>query len=160
MPITANSPLSSSVANDTFMDRTVDTNTIGVLALENGNSESGDNVTNVQERLNESAIKQFPTASLQASDSLTVNEIHKVQYFRVAGNLSAVTLTDPFTGTAKDGTIIYIVGTDDTLTVTIDTDNSAGGTYVNGSATLKFGYVLTLVYDAELDRYLEIGRNF
>ena len=160
MPITANSPLSSSVANDTFMDRTINTNTIGQLTLENTDTASGDAVANTQERINENSIKGGATLSLLAGDSITPDTIHKIQYIRVVGNGGAVTLADPFDSNPKDLTRILIVGTDDTNTVTFESDDVAGGLYINGNATLLRGYVLELIFDETLDRYIEIGRNF
>lgn len=160
MPIQANSPLSSSVANDTFMDRTVDTDTIGKLDLNNTDPTSGDTISNIQQRINENTIKQNATVSLLAGDSLAVDSVHKLQYFRVAGNGTAVTLSTPFDSTPKDGTRIFIVGTDDSLTVTFSSSDVVDGLYLNGDATLFRGAMLQLVYDAVLQRYFEIGRNF
>lgn len=161
MPIQANSPLSSSVANDTFMDRTVDTDTIGRLSLlDTVNAESGDTVLNVQQKLNETSIKQFDAVSLLASESLTFDDVHKIQYFRVSGTATPVTLTTPFSNSPKDGSRVYIVGTDDTLTVTFSFDDVSNGLFLNGDATLKRGYMIQLIYDAVLERYFEIGRNF
>lgn len=161
MPIIANSPLSSSVANDTFMDRTVDTDTIGrVSLLDTVNAESGGTVANVQERLNENTLKLNASQVLLASESMTVDSIHKKQYFRISGNGTAVTLTDPFSAEPKDGTFIYIVGTDDSLPVTLSFSDTTNGLFINGNATLKRGYMIQLVYDAVLERYFELGRNF
>lgn len=161
MPIIANSPLSSTVANDTFMDRTVDTDTQGRLSLiDTTNAESGDTISNAQERINENTIKINTSQTLLASESMTIDSIHKIQYFRIAGNGSAVTLTTPFSANPKDGTRIFIVGTDDTNTVTLSFSDVSDGLYLNGDATLKRGYMLQLIYDESLSRYFEIGRNF
>lgn len=143
------------------MDRTVDTDTQGRLSLiDTVNAESGDTISNVQQRVNENTIKQNASQVLLASESMTLDVIHKLQYFRIAGNAAPVTLTTPFINTPKDGTRIYIVGTDDTNTVTLSVEDVAGGLYINGDATLKRGYMLQLIFDAELNRYFEIGRNF
>lgn len=143
------------------MDRTVDTDTQGRLSLiDTVNAESGDTISNVQQRVNENSIKQNASQVLLASESITLDVIHKIQYFRIAGNLTPVTLTTVFSNTPKDGTIVYLVGTDDTNTVTMEVNDTAGGLYINGNATLKRGYMLQLIYDGELDRYFEVGRNF
>ena len=161
MPIVANSPLSSSVANATFMDRTVDTDTQGRLSLiDTTNAESGDTVTNAQQRINENSIKQNAAQTLLASESLTLDTIHKLQYFRISGNGTAVTLTTVFSNTPKDGTRIFIVGTDDALTITLSQEDVSNGLYINGDATLKRGFMIQLIYDAVLERYFEVGRNF
>lgn len=56
MPIQANSPLSSAVANATFLDKTVDDETLGVLGLQNTtNVDSGDVIDNAQRYINEIA---------------------------------------------------------------------------------------------------------
>ncbi len=160
MPITANSPLSSSTANATFMDRTVDTDTIGKLALSNTAPESGDSIVNVQQRVNANTMKVNPSVSLLASESLTIDSVASRQYFRVSGNGTSVTLTTPFSGSPVDGAEIFIVGTSDSLTVTFSVDDVADGLYLNGDATLLRGYMLHLIYDDVLERYFEIGRNF
>lgn len=160
MPVQPNSPLSSSVVNDTFMDRTVNTSTIGQVSLENTDSASGDTISNIQQTINENTIKINAAVDLLASESLAIDAVHKIQYFRVSGNGSAVTLTTPFDSNPKDGTRIFIVGTDDSLTVTFSISDTTNGLYINGDATLKRGYMLQLVYDAVLERYFEIGRNF
>lgn len=160
MPITANSPLSSSTANATFMDRTVDTDTIGKLALSNTAPESGDSIVNVQQRVNANTMKVNPSVSLLASESLTIDSVASRQYFRVSGNGTSVTLATPFSGSPVDGAEIFIVGTSDSLTVTFSVDDVADGLYLNGDATLLRGYMLHLIYDDVLERYFEIGRNF
>jgi len=160
MPIASNSPLSSAVANDTFMDRTVNTDTIGQLGLLNTDPESGETITNTQARINESTLKINPSASYLSSESIALDAIHKRQYFRVAGNGTPVTLATPFNSNPKDGTEIFIVGTDDSLTVTLQQDDSTNGLYLNGDATLFRGAMIHLIYDAVLERYFEVGRNF
>ena len=52
MPIAANSPLRSSVANDTFLDKTIDDGTVGKLALNNADPISGAAIPNAQEAIN------------------------------------------------------------------------------------------------------------
>ena len=160
MPILANSLLSSSVANDTFMDRTVDTDTTGVVSLLNTDAASGDTISNAQQAINENSIKQNATVSLLASDSLAIDDVHKLQYFRVAGNGTAVTLTTPFDNEPKDGSRIFIVGTDNSLTVTLSFSDTTNGLLINGDAILFRGAMIQLIYDAVLERYIEIGRNF
>ena len=160
MPIIEDSPLSSSTANATFVDRTIDTSTIGRLSLLNTLPESGGTIANPQQRINENTLKINPASSLLASESIALDGVHKRQYFRIEGNLTSVTLLTPFTGSPKDGTEIIVVGTSDSQTVTISHSDTAGGTFLNGDATLKRGYMLHLIYDDVLDRILEIGRNF
>lgn len=160
MPIAANSPLSSETANNTFMDQQVDTQTVGRIGLNNTEAESGDVIVNIQQVINENSIKDLGSLTLLPSDDITFNVVHKIQYVKVSGNGGAVTLTNPFANEPKDKTRIFIVGSDDTNTVTFEVDDVVNGLYVNGNATLLRGYILELVYDADLQRFLEIGRNF
>lgn len=160
MPITANSPLSSSVANDTFMDQQVDTQTVGRIGLNNVLAESGDAIANAQQKINENSLKDLGSITLLTSESITLDEVHKIQYVKVEGNGGAVTLNTPFANQPKDKTKILLVGSDDTNTVTFEVNDSVNGLYVNGNATLLRGYILELIYDAQLQRFLEVGRNF
>jgi hypothetical protein len=71
---------------------------------------------------------------------------------------SAQTLT-AISGTDVDGTILNIIGSSDSNTITIDPDDSAGGILINGSWTGYRGSLLSLQYDSNLNRYLEVCRT-
>ncbi len=159
-PIAANSPLSSDVANNTFMDRQVDTSTVGRIDLNNALPESGAPIVNVQATINGLSIIPVATVSVPNGSQIDLTT-SKVQYIRVVGDGAPVVVDPtPFSSPPADGTTIYLVGTDDTDTVTLQFNDTPFGAYINGDATLKRGYTLTLIYDGVLQRYVEISRNF
>lgn len=86
----------------------------------------------------------------------------KNQEFRVVGDGGAVTLNAiPFATQPLDGTIVVIVGHDDINTVRINDNNlNQYGCWLNGDAILKKYFTLTLIYNAELERFIEQGRSF
>lgn len=161
MPIDLNSTLSSSVANATFMDQTVNTQTVGQLSLNNTDSASGSSVSNTQREINKSTKIVNAAEIVDAAGQLTLDELSMNQVFRVTGNGAPITLNALlFSNQPIDGCEIIIIGQDDTNTVTISFNDSQYGQYINGSATLKRGYLLRLIYDAGLERFIEVGRNF
>lgn len=99
--------------------------------------------------------------SISASGTITLLSAGN-QMLRVVGDGGAVTAsTTPFgTTPPSDGTIIYLMGTSDTNTVTVTFNDSADGLYINGDAVLGKYHVLTLIYEENADRYIEISRNF
>lgn len=160
MPISFKAPASSALLNSTFLDKTQDDATIGKLDLNNSDSESGNPIINVQSRLNSVTPVVNATIVLGGGDQIALSESY-YQYIRIVSDGGTVFLNSlPFSSQPLDGSIIYLVGTDDTNDVTIEFNDSQFGAYINGDATLKRGYVLTLAYDAVLERYLEISRNF
>lgn len=80
-----------------------------------------------------------------------------LQTFRVQGNSAAVTLsTTPFGSSAPiDGSIIYLIGNDDTNTVSITATDAAKGC-VGNFATLTLAKYETagFMYSSSLDRYV------
>lgn len=67
----------------------------------------------------------------------------------------------PFSGTPLDGMIIRLMGTDAANTLKLSYEDNAGGCILNGDEVIlgRFDY-LNLIYLQDLDRYIEIGRNF
>lgn len=104
----------------------------------------------------------YPTESISSGGTISMNTVVGLQYRRVAGNGGPVVASNvPFgAGAATDGIIIRLVGTDNDNTVSLINNNAPKGAILNGDATLGFGDVITLQYDAILDRYVEIERNF
>lgn len=84
------------------------------------------------------------------------------QTWRVAGNTTAITLsTTPFGSTAPtNGTTITLIGNSDTNTVSITTNDAAKGCLLNGNVSLSRGRSLTVQYNTDFDRYIELNRNF
>ena len=80
---------------------------------------------------------------------------------KVAGGSGAVTLSStPFVSAPSDGAEIVVMGLHPANTVTLTHNDAAGGCILNGDATLGEYDELTLIYDLNLDRYIEKNRNF
>jgi hypothetical protein len=158
MPIVFGSKLQSEVANLTWIDKTQDDATIGKIAL---NEPSSDSIADAQLQINKNKKVIFGESVKSNGDQLTPDVASMNQEFRMIGNAAPVTLnTLPFTAQPLDGSVITLVGHSDTFTVEIPFNDAQYGFYGNGDAILKRGYILKLVYNDELERYLEIGRNF
>lgn len=147
MPIVFKSKLSSAKANETFMDRTVDTDTIGKVGLNNADTASGAAIANTQREINLSRKIIHPQASVINGDVLVPDTLSLNQEFRVLGNATPVTLNSLPFGPAKsveDGAEISVVGHDDTFTVELTFNDVDYGLLLNGDATLKKGFELRL----------------
>lgn len=161
MPIQFGSRLRSQIANETFLDKTIDDTTTGKLNLANSDSASGDPVNNVQKEINTSKKYISSLLSVDENSQISLQALSSVQIYRVQGNLVPVTLNSlVFSSQPLDGTEIILIGQSDTNTVKINFNDSQGGQYINDDATLKRGYILRMIWDSELERFLEIGRNF
>lgn len=80
---------------------------------------------------------------------------------KVQGDGAAQTASStPFSGTPQDGMLIRVEGRDNTNTLTLVNNDSAGGCILNGDATLGKWDTITLRYDETDDRYIEQNRNF
>lgn len=162
MGIVFGSNLSSTVANATFLDKTQDDSTIGIVSLANTDPASGDSVANAQAQLNANKRIVNAQAAKASTSQFTLNTISLDQLFRPIGDGGAVTLNSLlFSNQPVDGTLITIIGQDDTNTVTITSNDVQYGQILNGSSvTLAKGYSLQFFYDAGLERFIEISRNF
>ena len=165
MPIQFKSKLSSSVANATFLDRQIDSSAIGKISLLNPDSAShGDTVDSIQLEINKS--KRSVNAiiiDIDNGDQITLDEIVMTQYLKIQGLLAPTIINSlPFgnTITPQDYSEIVLVGQDDTNAVTVEHNNSDYGCLLNGDATLQLGYMIVLIYDDNLKRYIEKSRNF
>lgn len=160
MPILFNSKLSSTVANQTWLDKTQDDSTVGKLNLNESNSTA---VNDAQLQINKNKKLVFGQASKTPGDTITLDNEAMVQEHRLIGNGAPIVMDSlPFGNSqiAIDGTEIILVGHDDTFTVSFELNDSQYGLLLNGNATLQRGNILRLVYNDELERYIEIGRNF
>jgi hypothetical protein len=161
MPLPFKAPASSALVNSTFLDKTIDDSTIGILSLENNSSQSGDSVVNLQREINLSKTIVNAPIALTNGDQVALDEFSMNQIIRLSGAISAITLNNlVFSNRPQDGARIMLIGQDDTNSVTVNFNDVTDGQYINNSATLKRGYILELVWDLSLQRYLEIGRNF
>lgn len=181
MTVAFNSPLTSANVNSKFMSKTSDTGTTGKINQTNTtdatNSTDGalhtDGGASVAKKLfvgDEiqadkfvNVNKTFSAESISNAGNITISERQAFQTRRLVGNGSAViTATTPFGSLANllDGSIVLLIGTDDTNTVTIPENDIQYGCYINGLAELKKGYVLGLIYDATSERLYELFRSF
>jgi hypothetical protein len=163
MPIIFKSKLDSAVANATFLLKDSDDGTAFKLSLTNTDAESGASITNTQREINLSKKVIFGEAPKLDGDTLTPNELSLNQEFRLIGNGAPVTLDLLPFGSSQvvlDGAEIKLFGHDDTFTVRINHNDSQYGCLLNGDAILKKGFMIKLVYNDELERYIEETRNF
>lgn len=103
------------------------------------------------------SIVVFNTAqSLSASGTITASQ-NKRQRRRVAGNAAAITVdtTTAITNGVYDGQELWIVGTDDTNTVTI---TNTGNVKLNGSITLGLDDMIYLIWDGNDSKWAEVTR--
>jgi hypothetical protein len=165
MPIQFKSKLSSTIANQTWFDKTIDDATIGKMSLNNPDSANhGDTVDSVQLEVNKAKrTVNAVVLLLENSDQVTLDEIGMNQYLRMQGSTTPVTVNSlPFgnTITPPDYSEIVLVGYDNTNTITVVHNDVDYGCWLNGDATLQKGYMLVLIYDDNLKRYIEKSRNF
>lgn len=164
MPIVFNSKLSSQVANDTFLDKTQDDETVGLLCLnETLSGNSGSKVANPQRQLNIDRKVVFGQSSVSAGATLSPDALSVNQEFRLIGDAGAISMNVLPFGSSQvvlDGCEIHIFGHDDTNTVTFTHNDVQYGLLLNGNATLQRGFCIKLIYNNELERYIEVARNF
>tara|TARA_A100001201_G_scaffold142276_1_gene140003 strand:+ start:1017 stop:1502 length:486 start_codon:yes stop_codon:yes gene_type:complete len=161
MSVSFGSAVTSSNVNNAFVSKSADSTMAGVLDL--NESSSGARVTNVQQDINNLKSKTNASATVASGGTITVLVNQREQYFRVSGNGGAQSLSSTPFGTAgnwTDGTIVRLVGTHDTNTISLDHSDTDNGAVLNGDCTLKKYNILSLIWDTELNRWIEISRNF
>jgi hypothetical protein len=160
MTVAYGSAVSSANVNGAFVSKTADSTMVGVLDL--NEASSGDRITNVQQEINNLKNNTNASATVSSGGTITVSTTERVQYYRVSGDGGAQSLsTTPF-GSASwtDGTIVRLVGTSDTNTISLDHNDADNGAILNGDCTLGKYNILTLIWDSEFNRWIELGRNF
>lgn len=160
MTVAYGSAVSSSNVNNAFVSKTADSTMVGVLDL--NEASSGDRITNVQQEINNLKNSTNASATVSAGGTISVSTTERVQYFRVSGDGGAQSLSATPFGSASwiDGTIVRLVGTSDTNTLSLDHNDADNGAILNGDCTLAKYNMLTLIWDSEFNRWLEISRNF
>jgi len=104
----------------------------------------------------------YANEAITGGGNVSKSDTVPFQYRRVSGNGGPVTLsTTPFGSLASmtDGTIIKIIGTDDTNTVSITDNDIQYGARLQGDKELKKYEYVELQYDAVLERLIEVGSN-
>ena len=158
MSVQSNSPVTSSNVNSAFMSRTVDTSTVGVMSLQNSGSDS---VSDVQLLLNHLKWTVSTVQTISASGTITFSSSDLNQVLTLVGDGAINASNLPFGSTApSDATTIRLIGTSDTNTVGFQFNDVDYGILLNGDVTLARGDVLELMWNAELNRWIEISRNF
>lgn len=157
-------PAESALVNSKFLGRSVDDETTGKLGLNDPDTAtSGDAITNTQLEINKAKPKVLADQDVPSLGELLSDNKAMTQIKRVQGDGAAiVTSSTPFGASPdlQDKTIFYIIGKSDTNTVTIEHNDITDGCLLNGDATLLNGYSLQLIWLADDDRFLELGRNF
>ena len=148
--------------NSAYLSKTQDSNTVGKVGLLNTDAESGDTIANAQSAINKLTFKTYGEQSISASGTVTVSNYKGLQYRRVSGSGGAITLAaQPFgtTSSTPDGTIVRLMGMNDTNTVTIANSDTQYGAILNGGCTLKRYESIDLQWDSALERWIEIRRS-
>lgn len=161
MTVAYGSALSSSNVNNAFASKSADNTLVGVLTL--NESSSGDQITNVQQEINNLKNTTNASATVAAGGTITVSTTQRVQLFRISGSTGAISLSSTPFGTAGgwlDGTIVRLLCTSDTNTISLDNNDADNGAILNGDCTLAKYNILSLVWDSEFSRWIELGRNF
>jgi len=107
-------------------------------------------------------ISGFATETISAAGTISSTS-SGIQSRPVVGDGGAVTASGTPFGTSinwQNGTMIVLRGTDATNTVRIDHNDVTDGAILNGTATLGENDILSLVYDSNAERWIEVSRNF
>lgn len=101
----------------------------------------------------------------QINDSLAIDTTKGQQKWLVqaGSSLGATLYTTPFGGTPPtgDGSMIRLVGNSDDNWVEVQNSDEVNGVILNGGpARLHKYHILDLMWDATLQRYIEVNRNF
>ena len=102
--------------------------------------------------------------SLADGDQIATSSTIQLQKWRVraATSAGAVLSVVPFATTpTQDGTTIRLVRDSDENFVSIENYDASGGCILNGSPAQLFKYhLIDLMWDATMQRWIEISRNF
>lgn len=146
--------------NNAFVSKTADSTVVSVLTLSEPSTSS---VPDAQAAINEAKLfVSTGTLDIAGAGTIGISSESANQVVRVNGSGGAVTTAaEPFgTGSFIDGATIKVIGTNSTNTVTIENQDISKGVILNGDAILQKYYVLTLVWDATQDRFIEVSRNW
>ena len=100
--------------------------------------------------------------SIASGAQIALTLLKRNEFVRVVGDAGAQTASvTPFNADPVEDSLVTIIGTDNTNTVEISSNDAPGGCLLNGpSAILALNDILSLIYDVTQDRYIEISRNF
>ena len=149
------------VTNAAFISRTINSNTIGKINLENSDSNS---VIDLQQTINR-LTPQVVAVETIAGAVISSDNNDKYQIRRVVSSSGQQTLDFALfgvTGGWDDGVVIELIGTSDINTLiarTDDSDSTQYGAILNGDIELRKYQRLILRYDSSFERWIEVGRN-
>lgn len=149
--------------NAAFVSKTSDTgnNVTGKIGFQNTDPESGESIDNIQQEVNNKTFKPFIVQAIsagQAINSSTTLGMQRRKLVSSGGNISVSATPFGTGGGWIDGMQIRLVGTDDVNSVTIEHNDIDYGAYLNGDMTLTKHARLTLEWDADELRWIEIQR--
>lgn len=166
MSVVDGQAVSAAVTNAAYMSRNSDTDTTGIVSLNNGLPASGPAIANLQQAVNAlgGAIANTNSDDQTVSNIININVAVQAynQFFRLdytgGGAMSNTPLgTDPTN--FIDKMRVYLIGTSDINFVTVNNANVQYGCILNGNITLNEYTILTLIYDATSERFIEVSRN-
>ena len=162
MSVVNNQDADQTTFNNAFLSRLTNSDTIGVVGLNNGSS--GGLIANAQLAINRSTPLVVATQSVTASGSINYNTTNLQQIRYIQGDGAAITVSSTIFGNAGDfldGTMITLICVSDTFTVTIENSSSTQyGQVCNGDMELKRYYQVTFLYSGVLERWIQISQNF
>lgn len=144
MSIVDGQNVNASNTNAAYVSKTDTTgnNVPGKINLTNPETESVATVTNVQKIINQESTVFRSVQTVTAAGQITIDERIKNHIVLVVGDAGNVTAsTTPFDaengGSFLDGTIITVIGTNNTQSVTIANAAGADGVVSNGDIELQ-----------------------
>lgn len=152
--------------NAAFGSRTNDWDTLGIVDLKNTDTDSGPNIINAQKQINGKRSLVTTHLALANGSQIQLDERIGMHSVIVQGNSGAISLNvvpfgtlGLFGGAYQNGTIVEVIGNDDTNSVTMANNDAAGGAIANGDALHKKYSSSCWRYLSYFDRWVEICRS-
>jgi hypothetical protein len=169
MSVNDGQAVSAAITNAAYVSKTATSgnNVSGKINLQNADSESIANITNVQKVINQESTSFRTVQTVTASGTITIDERIKNHVVLVVGDGGNVTAsTTPFNaengGSFLDGTEVTVIGTNQSQQVTIQNQSAASNvTIQNGDVDLGLRYAITYlrVTIGGTSYWLEKSRN-
>lgn len=164
MAVTDGQPVSAAVTNAAYLSRNTDSDTTGILSLNNGLPASGAAIPNVQAAINAlgGGIPNTTVSTQTVTTTIALASQSYEWFLRVditgGGNLNNAPFgTDPTN--FVDGMRLFVRGVSGVNTVGITNNDIQYGCLLNGDITLGDGDILQLIYDSTSERFIEVTRN-
>jgi hypothetical protein len=151
---------SAAILNAAYCSKSVANTVTGVQTL--NAAGSGASITNLQLEVNAKRFKTYSTQLVTAGGTITFDNDVGMQYRRIVGDPGAVTVsTTPFgvLSSARDGSIIIVVGTDDSKPVTFTHNDIQYGCIMNGDIELRKYEFAKFLIDTVLERCILLETN-